>query len=364
MPSPVERLSWLLKPAGGGLYLVSTGKEAQQQLQRRYYEAETEQDVTHAFRQNLDAIADAKVAILGVPSDVGAGFRRGANLGPQAIRSRLLQDNPDWLATCRARKVVDVGDVFVVPQLLDDAMLSAEQLHAVREALYPDLPADVRHAQPASPLSITQRAVALMLEINPNIKPMILGGDHSCAYPVVAALHAHGKRFCIVQPDAHTDLMRERLGIRICFATWTYHANELIGRQRRVIQVGVRASQRPKEHWEESLDVRQFWADEVRDAPGATLDAVLDAVHATGLPVYFSNDIDGTDAEEADACGTPEPDGLPSEWVRELIRRLGKECEWVGADMVEVAPQLGVAGPERTLEVAAAYVRDSLDALL
>jgi agmatinase len=213
-------------------------------------------------------------------------------------------------------------------------------------------------------LSITERAVELMLQINPALKPMLLGGDHSCAYPVVSALHKHGKRFCIVQPDAHTDLMQQRLGIRICFATWTYHANELIGRQQRVIQVGVRASQRPKEHWEESLDVKQFWADEVRADPGAVLDAVLAAVHATGLPVYFSNDIDGTDADEADACGTPEPEGLPSDWVRELIRRLGKECDWVGADLVEVAPSLGADGGETTLGVAAAYVRDSIAALL
>jgi arginase family enzyme len=364
VPTELERLSWLLKPAGGGLYLVSTGKAAQLALQRHYYDADTQEDVTQAFLRTLERLSTARVAILGVPSDVGAGFRRGANLGPQAIRARLLEDDPGWIAHCAARQVVDVGDVFVVPQLLDDEMLSERQLAAARDALYPDLPETLRREQPVSPLSITERAVALMLKINPELKPLLLGGDHSCAYPVVSALHAAGKRFCIVQPDAHTDLMHERLGIRICFATWTYHANELIGRRQRVIQVGVRASQRPKEHWEQSLDVRQFWADEVRADPPGSLESILAAIRATGLPVYFSNDIDGTDAEDADACGTPEPDGLASEWVRELIRRIGLEHSLVGADLVEVAPLLGKDGGVRTVQVAAAYVRDTLDALL
>src|SRR6188472_686927 len=62
----------------------------------------------------------------------------------------------------------------------------------------------------------------------------------------------------IVQPDAHTDLLPDRLGIPICFATWSYHANELIGRQGRMVQVGTRASRFPREYWESRLDVRQF----------------------------------------------------------------------------------------------------------
>ncbi|HEX2731511.1 MAG TPA: arginase family protein [Polyangiaceae bacterium] len=363
MPTARERLSWLLRPAGGGLYLVSTGKREQQALQRRFYAADTEEDVTHAFELTLDRIKDANVVVLGIPSDVGAGFRRGANLGPQAIRTQLLADDPDWAPHCERRGILDVGDVFVVPQLLSDEMLAPSQLASAREALYPDLPPELRAQQPVSPLSIAEHALGLMLEINPNLKPFILGGDHSCAWPVVKALHARGRRFCIVQPDAHTDLMPQRLGIEICFATWSYHANELLGRQGRMIQVGVRASQRPKDHWEETLDVRQLWADEILRSPNAALERTLALVKETKLPVYFSNDIDGTDSRFADACGTPEPDGLDVTWVRELISRLGRECGLVGGDVMEVAPLLGMDGGAGTVKVAATYARDTLDAL-
>ena len=45
-PDILRELSLLLRPAGGGLYLVSTGRAEQQALQRRFYAADTEADVT------------------------------------------------------------------------------------------------------------------------------------------------------------------------------------------------------------------------------------------------------------------------------------------------------------------------------
>jgi arginase family enzyme len=363
--SALDELKLLLRPAGGGLYLVSTGKAEQQALQRRFYDAATDEDVTAKWHATLARIADpsTKVVVLGIPSDVGAGFRRGANLGPQALRLRLLEDNPQWPEWSRAHGILDIGDAFVVPQLLDDDMLSAAQLDATRRALYPDVDDAVRATLACSPLTIAQRALTLALTMNPNAKPLMLGGDHSTAWPVVKALHDAGRRFCIVHVDAHTDLLAERLGVRICFATWAYHANDLVGRSRRLIQAGIRATRFPRDHWERTLDVVQVWPKDIHDEARA-IDDIVAAAKATGLPVYFSNDIDGTDAADADATGTPESGGLSVHFVRTLTQRLGREVPLVGADLVEVAPLLGRDGGKRTLEVAGAYLRDTVDALL
>jgi agmatinase len=361
--TPLEELALLLKPAGGGLYLVSTGKAEQQALQRRFYGASSDADITQKFLADLARIERAKVVLLGIPSDVGAGFRRGANLGPQAIRTRLLDDDPNFAAYCAEHDVLDIGDVFVVPQLLHDEMLSERQLQRSRDALYSDLAPAQRGVLPVSPLSIAERALALVLQINPRVKPLMLGGDHSTAWPVVKALHDAGERFGILHLDAHTDLLRERLGVEYCFATWSYHANDLIGRAGRLIQVGIRATRYPREHWESQLDVRQFWPEEQPDDEQLLRD-VLAAVRATGLPMYLSNDIDGTDAEDADATGTPESGGLRVSFVRELISQLPNHTRLVGADLVEVAPLLGRDAGSRTLEVAAQYVRVTLDGLL
>ncbi len=371
MLTPEDELALLLKPAAGGVYLVSTGRAEQLALQRQIYDAASEEDVAVKFAAALAAIASAKGVVLAIPSDVGAGFRRGANLGPQAIRTALLAADPDWPARMRALGVVDIGDVFVVPQLLHDDMLGEAQKAATRRAIYAGVPEAVAARLPVSPLSIAERALDLIFQLNPTAKPFVLGGDHSVAWPVSAALaRAHAARkasFAIVQPDAHTDLLEERLGIRYCFATWSYHANDLLGRGGRLVQVGIRASRHDRAYWESRLDVRQFWAAECLRDPRAALDAIVAHVKATGVAgVYFSNDIDGTDSAWAAATGTPEPDGLTPEFVLELIARLGREVGLVGGDVVEVAPPLGPTpeSTQRTVDLAARYFRATVEAAL
>lgn len=370
--APLDELSLLLRPAGGGLYVVSTGKEAQLALQKKLYGAADETQVKAKHQAALASLATARGVLLGIPSDVGAGYVRGANFGPQAIREQLLAEAPDWPAQAAAMGLVDLGDVFTVPQLLHDEMLSAAQLAATRQALYPGLPDDVAATLPVSPLSIAERALELALALNPNLKLFALGGDHSTAWPVVSALaRARARRgegpWGIVQSDAHTDLLEARLGVKYCFATWSFHANELVGRSGRLVQVGVRASAKTQAHWEGTYGVRQLWAREIRENPAAALDAVLAHLKASGLRgVYFSNDIDGTDAAYADATGTPEPQGLEPDWLVELIRRLGREVGLLGGDVMEVAPlvQRSPDGGRRTLALAARYLRETLQAAL
>lgn len=367
--TPLEELAAILRPAGGGLYLVSTGRAEQLALQRRLYSAASDDEVQVRWLAALGRIATARAVILGVPSDVGAGFQRGANLGPQAIRTALLEAEPGFPARAEREGIVDIGDVFVVPQLLHDEMLGEAQKAASRRALYPSLPAEVAAKLPVSPLSIAERALDLVFAINPRVAPIVIGGDHSTAWPVSAALGRARKdeRWAIVQSDAHTDLLSERLGVKYCFATWSYHANELFERDGRLVQVGIRATRHDRGHWEGALGVRQFWAEECLRRPDAVIDEVIAHLKARGVTgVYFSNDIDGTDEAWADATGTPEPGGLTPEFLVELIRRLGREIGLIGGDVMEVAPMLRprVDSGERTVALAVRYLRETITAAL
>ena len=366
----------MLRPAGGGIHTVSTGRAAQLDLQQRLYAAPTSAEVNALWRSALARVATAQVAILAIPSDTGAGLMRGAAFGPIALRGAMLDMLPAFPELARSAGVVDVGDVFVVPQLLHDDMLCEEQRAATRAAIYgSDVlppggtvpPVDVIARLPVSPLSMAEAVVSRLLTLNPRLKVLVLGGDHSVAWPVISAMAARRERpFAIVHPDAHTDLLPDRLGVKYCFATWAYHANELIGRSGRLVQVGVRASRRPREHWESTLGVRQFWAEEIASrGEGAVLDDLMKHLHGLGLrDVYLSNDIDGTDASEAPATGAPEVGGLSVSFLRALIGRLGREMSLIGADLVEVAPPLGAPeAARRTVDVGARYVLDSLAAM-
>ncbi len=361
----LEELQLLLRPAAGGLHLVSSGRAEQIALQLRLYRAENEEEVQILFREGLERIASARVVLLGIPSDVGAGYRRGANLGPQSIRARLLDEDQGHPERARAAGVVDVGDVICVPQLLLDDMLSEPQKEATRRALYPGAGAEAARL-PVSPLSIAERALDLILALNPRAAPVVLGGDHSAAWPAVSALARARPGLGVVQVDAHTDLLEERLGVRICFGTWSFHANEILGRGGRLVQVGIRTSSHERGFWEGRYGVRQFWAPEIRADPGRALDAILAHVRASGVKtVYFSTDIDGTDASFAAATGTPEPEGLTPEFVVELVRRLGRTVGLAGGDVMEVAPGAAPspAAAERTLSTATRYLRETISAI-
>jgi agmatinase len=351
------RLLRLLRPACGGIYTVSTGSSEQRRIQRRIYGAERDEQIVPLWHAALDRLAKAKVAILGVPSDVGAGFLRGANMGPQALRRELCTAG-SWLYS--TPEVVDIGDVLVVPQLLSDDMLAPEQLARTRRAVYGDADLDL----PVSPLSVVEEVLRLVRRLAPQVAPLVLGGDHSIGWPALAAV-AEGREqeTAILHFDAHTDLMSERLGIRYCFATWAYHANERIGRGGRLVQVGLRVSRRSRAEWERELDLRQYWMDEVRERP---IEEIAEEIVARfrergARGVYLSNDIDGTDPLFGLATGTPEPKGLEPSAVTTLIRTVGAAFPIWGSDLMEVAPPLAGHSPrepETTLRTAANYIEE------
>jgi agmatinase len=361
----ISELSRYLRPAGGGIHTVSTGRAEQEALQRSLYGARDAAEIDARWREALGRVRDARVAILGIPSDCGAGLVRGAAYGPQGVREAALRLRPDLGPLTEHAGIVDVGDVFTVPHLLHDDMLGEAQMRASRAALYGAAAAGDANL-PVSPLSIAERVVDRLLSANPDLRIFMLGGDHSVAWPVVAALARHAREpWAIVHPDAHTDLLPERLGVRICFATWAYHANELLGRGGKLVQVGIRASGRDRAHWEGTMGVRQFWAEDVRARGAAVIDEIVAHLRTIGVKrVYLSNDIDATDAAAAPSTGAPEPRGLPVAFVRALIKRVGAELPLLGADVVEVAPPIGSPDDaRRTTEVAAWYMLDSLAAL-
>lgn len=332
MLSASEKLRLFLRPPGRGILTVSTGGGYAENLLKLSYGTSEPAAVQKAWESSLTRIATAKAAVLGIPSDVGAGMMRGSNFGPIGIRDA-------YLTRYRAlpKDVVDIGDVVAVPQLLHDEMLSDEQKQFTREAIYPG----VKHPLAVSPLSIAESALAAIREINPQLKVVILGGDHSVSWPAMVDCHSRfGEDFAVLHFDAHTDLLERRFGVKYCFATWAFHATKLM-KPRHLIQVGIRTSAKPKSHWEGTLPVVQVWASEVAAEQKKALQSIRDIFTKLKAPaVYISNDIDGTDASEAPATGTPERDGLSSAFVKQVIETVAEVAPIVGSDITEVAPPL------------------------
>ncbi len=355
----------LLRPAGGGIYTVSTGTVEQRAIQRRVYGAQRDEDIQERWQASIRRLPEARVVLLGVPCDVGAGFMRGASFGPGSIRRELIRAE-SWVLEHPA--VVDLGDVLVCPQLLHDEMLSEAQMLRTRRAIHGD--DAVGQQWPVSPLSVTEFVLRRVRDLAPEAIPMVIGGDHSVGWPVLAAVAAGRERKTgILHFDAHTDLLESRLGVKYCFATWAWHANELIGRGRRLQQVGIRASGKDRAYWEQTCDVRQYWMPEMKTRP---LDDIAQemraAFWAAGVEgVYISNDIDGTDPRYARATGTPADNGLTKDMVKGLIRRVAAQFPVWGGDLVEVAPTLANYLPHEpmtTLATARTYLEAQIEVAL
>jgi len=162
--------------------------------------------------------------------------------------------------------------------------------------------------------------------------PVMLGGDHSCSYPLIKAAHSCYGKVGLIQIDAHTDLAQLPKGIS------HNHGNVLtrVLDERlihRLYQFGIRgligkANRR--------ANCRSFsTATLVERGPKVVLPALR-----SDMPYYLTLDIDVLDPSYAPGTGTPVPEGMTPQVLVELIKLITSRVEIVGVDIVEVNPML------------------------
>lgn len=349
-----DKLEQLLCPPGNGVYTIHTAKENKDKLHKNLYGSS--EDVEEKWKSSLEDLK-SDVLFLGVCSDTGGGILRGANWGPLFLRETLL-DLPDKL------NYQDIGDVRVVPHLLHDKYLNEETIKNVRRALFDD----ENSSNPVSALSIAEEVCDAIYKEYPDKRIFGVGGDHSCSYPLVKsylkAKKNNGKKTALIHFDAHTDLLVERLGIDICFGSWTTHVLKYLPDPSMCFQIGIRASGKPKEHWESTFGVKQFWSQYVKEVgPALIAEQIIAKLKDQKIDeLYVSFDIDALDTQYASSTGTPESGGLSPHECTTIIDMLKKEFPITGADMMEIAPFIG-EGREVTLMSAGSISTSLINSL-
>lgn len=259
-------------------------------------------------------------ALLGVPYDASASFKRGAAQAPPRIRAALHSPASNLFT----EDLQDLG----APDRWEDA-------------------GDLEFPAGADARTVIESGVAAL--VARRRRPLALGGDHSITYPVVRALRTAHPRLTIVHFDAHPDLYDVFEGDRYSHACPFARIMEE-GLADQLIQVGSRAmtrhqSEQAARFGVEMIDMRA-WADGQR--------------FTVRHPVYISVDLDALDPAFAPGVAHREPGGLTT---RELIGALQSiDHPWVGADLVEYDPTVDVA--DLTAMTAAKILKELLAGML
>ncbi len=267
---------------------------------------------TFARLPRLDEVSEADIAIVGVPFDAGVSYRSGARFGPNHIResSRLLRPyNPAQDASPFAlAQVVDAGDIAANPFDIAEAV---EQIGAGMDEL-----------------------------LARNLKPVVLGGDHTIAYPIIKSLNNIYGPVTVIHFDAHLDTWDTYFGAPLTHGTPFRRASEdgLLDMSS-CLHVGIRGP----------LYTDQDLTDDTALGFQVITAASIDTIGSAGViekmlkrvgnkPVYVSIDVDVMDPAFAPGTGTPEIGGLSSREMLTIIRSL-ERVNLIGADIVEVSPQ-------------------------
>jgi agmatinase len=274
------------------------------------------------------------VAVLGAPFDSGVSYRPGARFGPGAVRaaSKLLRpyhpalDVHPW----GAQQVADAGDCPINPFDIGWAVEDIER--GAEQAL--------------------ERAGKLVT----------IGGDHTIALPLLRVVHRRRGACALVHFDAHLDTWDTYFGASYTHGTpFRRAAEEGLLDLEHSLHVGIRGPLYAASDLDEDAALGYAvvsTADVSRGGTESALARIRERVADRLL--YVSVDIDVLDPAHAPGTGTPEPGGLTTRELQELLRGLDG-LQIAGADVVEVAPAYDHA---EITALAAAQVAYELLALL
>lgn len=246
--------------------------------------------------------AGCQVGVFGVPYDGTTSFRPGTRFGPAAIRE------------------VSPGLETYCPQLDRDLDTLA----------YADLGAlNIAFGAPEPVVEAVERATATILALG--LKPLMLGGEHSISSGAVAAVAKDHPDLALVQLDAHADLRQSWLGARHSHACAMRRCLDVLP-SGDLLQIAIRSGTA-----EEFSELHRSG----RLIPLHQMSQKLSDLR--GRPIYLTVDLDWFDPAVMPGTGTPEPGGFTWAEFAALINEL-QHHQLVGADVVELAPQLDPSG--------------------
>ncbi len=275
-------------------------------------------------------------SILGVPFDSTSSFRGGQRWGPRAIREASIYIeyyslHSEFDAT--NIPIYDEGDVAVI---------------------YGD----------------TFGTISRVKEVIKNLvlegrMPIVLGGEHTITLGVLQGLLYKYKKPCLIIFDAHFDLRDEYLGNRLSHACVSKRILETV-KPSKMYFIGVRAFSLEERKLADDLEIIDYVTikDIIKLGENNVAAKIRNSLSEC-KDIYISIDIDVLDPAYAPGVGNPEPEGLTTWSLYEILHSLVDD-RLRGFDIVEVSPPYdcgditSVAAAKAVIEVVAAHYKPVL----
>jgi arginase len=275
-----------------------------------------------------------KIKVLGVPLDLGAGHR-GVDMGPSAIRVAGLLEGLRALGY----EVEDLGNVHVPTP-------GSRKAGDPKARFLPEIAA-----------ACVETAEILEKELFDDVRPVILGGDHSLAIGSVAGVASYWRRkekkIGLIWVDAHADMNTPDTS-----PTGNIHGmplSTLLGMGRpeltgiagfspkidpmNTVLIGIRSVDREERRLVKESGVTVFTMREVdeKSVRKCMKKAIEIATRGTA-GFHLSFDVDGVDALEAPGVGTPVRGGLTYRESHLIAEMAHDSKKLLGMDVTEVNP--------------------------
>ena len=273
-----------------------------------------------AFSQENEDIIENSFGIIGVPFDSTTSYHSGSRLGPIVVREASFgfEKYNTVFNKDLTTSFYDFGDVNVIPGNCQKTC------------------------------DIVEETVNELLDLN--IKPIIIGGEHSASIGAIKALIEKYGKLTVIHLDAHRDLAFDFIGEKYSHATVMRRAHEM---GVNLIQIGIRSASKNEEEFVKSTyNIQTFKNKDVHKH----MDAIEYYLINIDGPVYISIDMDVVDPSIAPSVGNPTPGGLFISEIETIIETLAHK-NVVGLDVVETSSdRLG----DNTAVVAAKIIYDFL----
>ncbi len=277
-----------------------------------------------------------KVAMIGVPMDLGGG-RRGVDMGPSAIRIAGLEDGLRRLGL----QYEDRGNLAVpAPESREPRDPRARFLGEISRACQ-------------------RLRVKVEKVLEDGVFPLVFGGDHSIAVGTVAAIssyhHRRNQRIGLIWFDAHGDMNTPdtsptgNIHGMPCAAILGRGAPDLVGLgdivpmvdPRNAVIVGVRDLDQYEREEIKSTGVKVFT---MRDIDMWGMNEIMRRALAIATDgtygFHLSFDMDGTDPQVAPGVGTPVPGGTDLRESHLVMEHAFESGKLLGLEITEINPIL------------------------